>query len=75
MSQVVIPLDPDSPEGLELAARWTRTLAVIEREIEEREIRLGSTGGAGSSPGGPAGPRPAEPPRPTTDPAPGRAAA
>jgi hypothetical protein len=75
MSQIVTPLDPASPEGRALAARWTRTLAVIEREIEEREHRAGSTGGAGSGPGGPAGPRPAEPPRPTTDPAPGRAAA
>lgn len=31
------PLDPRSPEGREVAARLTRTLAAIKLEILERE--------------------------------------
>lgn len=35
MSQVVIPLDPDGEHGKAIAARLSRTLAVIERELQE----------------------------------------
>lgn len=35
MSQVVTPLDPDSEHGKAIAARLSRTLAVIERELFE----------------------------------------
>lgn len=40
----VQPLDPDSPKGREVAARLTRTLALIEMQINEREraARIGS---------------------------------
>lgn len=33
----VQPLDPKSPEGRAVAARLTRTLALIEIELAERE--------------------------------------
>lgn len=33
----VTPLDPNSPKGRAVAARLTRTLAVIELEILQRE--------------------------------------
>lgn len=35
--EVVTPLDPNTPKGREVAARLTRTLAVIELEILRRE--------------------------------------
>jgi hypothetical protein len=31
-------LDPDSPKGREIAARFSQTLAEIEREIEAAEL-------------------------------------
>ncbi|MEU7904785.1 hypothetical protein [Actinoplanes sp. NPDC049118] len=37
----VSPLDPDSPKGREVAARLTRTLALIELQINERERAAG----------------------------------
>lgn len=41
MSQVVIPLDPDSQKGREVARRLTTVLVEIEQAIAERERRAG----------------------------------
>ena len=73
MSQVVTPLDPDTEHARALAARWSRTLAVIERELIEA---TGPSGPAGPHPTGPAGDRPGgpPPPPPPTEYAEGRAA-
>lgn len=39
MSQVITPLDPDSPQGREVARRLSGTLAEIRLAIEERRRR------------------------------------
>lgn len=42
----VVPLDPDSPKGREVAARLTRTLARIGLEVAERRRRAAAAGRA-----------------------------
>jgi hypothetical protein len=39
MSQTVIPLEPDSPEGRDTARRLTTVLVEIEQAIADRDRR------------------------------------
>lgn len=63
MSDVVEPLDPDSEHGKAIAAKWSRTLAIIERELWEAECRIRPVGDLLVGPPQPASTAAAEPKR------------
>lgn len=60
MRQVIVPLDPDSRRGREVASRLTTVLTELEQAIAERERRAASRPPSKPATGSP----PTKPPQP-----------